>query len=570
MRVIVLFLVLAVAPAFAGEDDRRILLPAGTDLVANADLEKAADGFAAGFRAYRSEGGMRLEYGPHGIGGGRGVLFAGPATVTGPVKPSGISCTITKLPAGEPVEVTAWLRLDGFAGTCEVWARCDSAEGMQRHDGAFSNSTLAGYDLTGHTYWSPITIRVTPDAKTRRVMLGVLAGGSGQVTVHSIHARVRKKAPKPMVAKTTATGPGLYRAEGRTIVLSSAKDASVRVLIPVPILWRDQVPIDFRAWTEPAGHVEKVALRRTKLGFHYACVTLSKLPRGNSVRFFWAGHVLVLPHQPSPVPAGVELPLTDVPDDVKPWLAGTWCCDTDDPALIKVAEEVRKAGNTADVVVPATLHRMRAIYGASKGRVKNLTASEALTKRGSCTSCANLGAALLRAHGIPARIIAGYPTWSGPLQTHYVVEYWLPKGGWRLMESTMCKDDRPGWEQIEVAMVSPEDEAKERAGRRFSAAGGVPWLSLTEYPDAKGKLTGTVRLMGDMPDRMYCDHRAVTVAVFDGPKGGDWAKAAAKLAARWRTRVEKAVKDPAATAGLAPCPGTDEAKTLESLLTILD
>ena len=483
MRSIALILVLAVAPAFAGEGDRRILLRSGTDLVSNADLEKAADGFAAGFRAYRSEGGMRIEYGPHGIDGSRGVLFAGPATVGGPVKPSGISCTITKLRAGEAVEVTAWLRLDDFSGTCEVWARCDGADGMQRHDGALSNSTLAGYSLTGTTHWAPVTVRVTPDAETKRVMLGVLAGGSGRVSVHSIHARIRKDAPKPMQAKTTATGPGLYRAEGRNIVLSSVKDGSVRVLIPVPILWRDQVPIDFRAWTEPEGHVEKVALRRTELGFHYAEVTLSKLPRGNSVRFLWAGHVLVLPHRPSTVPAGVELPLTDVPDDVKPWLAGSWCCDTDDPALIEVAESIRKAGTTADVVVPATLRRMRAIYRAAKDRVKNLTASEALTKRGSCTSCANLGAALLRAHGIPARIIAGYPTWSGPLQTHYVVEYWLPKGGWRLLESTMCKDDRPGWEQIEVAMVRPEDEAKERAGRRFNAA--VQWpVGRVESADA--------------------------------------------------------------------------------------
>ena len=234
MRSIALILVLAVAPAFAGEDDRRILLPAGTDLVSNADLEKAADGFAAGFGAYRSEGGMRLEYGPHGIGGSRGVLFAGPATVTSPVKPSGVSCTLTSPKAGETIEITAWLRLDTFAGTCEVWARCDDADGMQSRDGAFSNSTLAGYDLTGNTHWSPVTIRVTPDAETKRVMLGVLAGGSGRVSVHSIHARVRKDAPKPIQANTTATGPGLYRAEGRTIVLSSAKDGSVRVLIPVP------------------------------------------------------------------------------------------------------------------------------------------------------------------------------------------------------------------------------------------------------------------------------------------------------------------------------------------------
>ena len=92
-------------------------------------------------------------------------------------------------------------------------------------------------------------------------------------------------------------------------------------------------------------------------------------------------------------------------------------------------------GNVSRPSHPAMLARMRLIYRNASGRVDALTATEALTKRGSCTSCANLGAALLRAQGIPARIVAGYPTWCGALQTHYVVEYWLPQGGWRLLES---------------------------------------------------------------------------------------------------------------------------------------
>ncbi|MEN8151843.1 MAG: transglutaminase-like domain-containing protein, partial [Planctomycetota bacterium] len=445
----------------------------------------------------------------------------------------------------------------------------------QRREGAFENSALRGYDLTGTSRWSPVTVRVTPDEATKVVHVGVLAGGTGSILVHSIHARAPKATAtptptrKPRPAKPKL-GPGLYRAEGRYIVLSSTDDSSVRTYIPVPILWRDQVPIDFSAWTEPAGHVKSVKLRRTEHGFHYAQVTLAKLPRGNSVRFNWAGHVLVLPHRPSPIPTGVDLPLTKVPDDVKSWLAPTWCCDTTDPEIRKVAQEIRKAGKTADVVVPATLARMREIYRAAKGRVSNLTASEALTKRGSCTSCANLGAALFRAHGIPARIIAGYPTWSGPLQTHYVVEYWLPKGGWRLMESTMCRDDRPGWEQIEVAMVRIEDEAKAVAGRRFSAAGGVPWLSLTEYPDARGKPFGPVRLMGDMPDKRACDHRAVVVAVFPERSDEVWAEAAAKLAARWRARTAKAATSSSTVKGLAPRPGTEEAGNLEALLSALE
>jgi len=570
VAVLSFLLLVSTVSVSAGDGERKPLRPGGKALASNPDLSAEKDGGPKDWLLYRPAGGMTATWGDYGIGGGKGIRFAPPRKPVAPLRPAGVSRPLRKFTAGETIEVTAWLRLDEFRGTCVVWARCDSESGMQRYDGSFLNSDLLGYRLAGSSIWSPVTVRVTPNEKTKVVMIGVLAGGTGTVSVDSIHARVRARPSKPVAGGggRKVLGPGLYRAEGRYLVAASKDKASVRVLIPVPILWRDQVPLDFRAWTEPGGHVARVRLKKTGHGFHYAEVMLTNLPRGQDLRFEWAGNVLVLPHRASPVPKDVSLPLGDVPGDVKPWLVPTWCCDWKDPEIGKVAAEIREAGSTADVVVPATLRRMKAIFGSSKGRVTNLTASQALTRRGSCTSCANLGAALLRANGIPARIIAGYPTWSGPLQTHYVVEYWLPDGGWRLLESTLCRDDRPGWEQIEVAMVRPGDEAEDRAGRRVSAAGGVPYLSLTEYPDAKGKPFALVRLIGDMPERKYSDHRAVAVIVLEA-SDAEWAAAAKTLSARWTALTQAAVEKPAAIAGLAPRPGTTDAKSLPDLLESL-
>jgi len=570
--VIALVLLVAAAPAGAGDGDRRPLMPAGKSLASNPELTEGGDGTPSGWTLYRAPGGMTVEWGDHGIGVGRGVRFSPPKKPAPSLKPAGISRRLTTFTAGETIEVTAWIRLDDFVGTCVVWARCDAADGMQRYEGSFENSGLAGYRLAGSSVWSPVTVRVTPNGKTNAVTVGVLAGGRGVVAVDSIHVRVRGKTPPATgtaPAKKVELGPGLYRAEGRYLVAAMVDKASVRVLIPVPILWRDQIPLDFAAWTEPAGHVASVGLKKTEHGFHYAEVKLRNLPKGQKVRFLWAGNVLVLPHRPTPVPKGVALPIAKVPADVKPWLGSTWCCDTSTPALAAAAAEILEAAKTADAVIPATLTKMKAIYRAAKGRVVNLTATEALTKRGSCTSCANLGAALLRANGIPARIIAGYPTWSGPLQTHYVVEYWLPKGGWRLMESTLCRDDRPGWEQIEVAMVRPEDEAEETAGRRVSAAGGVPWLSLTEYPDQRGKAYGPVRLLGDMPNKKYCDHRAVVVAVFKASDDA-WAAAAKSLSSRWREMTKQATRTPDSATRMSPKPGVRESTSLAELRAALE
>lgn len=550
---------LSVAPAGAGEDPRLPILPVGEELAPNPGLEEGNGDRPAGWGLFRPAGAMRVEWGDFGIAGSKGLRFTG--LKEGKPKRAGLSHAMAEPEAGRTITVTAWVRLTGFSGELIVWARCDGAKGPRRHAGAFENSVLAGYRPSGTTIWSPVTVRVTPDEETTRVMFGVLVAGTGRVEIDEIHATVR---PVPKTPARSATGPGLYRVEGRYYAWATTAVPKLRVHIPVPILWRDQIPIDFGVRTEPAGHAKVAKLIRTKQGFHIAEVVIADIPKGKSLKFFWEGHVLVLPHAPSPVPKGVTLPVAKVPEEIAKWLDPTWCCDTKDPAIRKVADEIAAAGKTADVVVPRTLMRMKEIFRGAKGHVSALTASQALTKRGSCTSCANLGAALLRANGIPARIIAGYPTWSGPLQTHYVVEYWLPQGGWRLMESTLCRDDRPGWEQIEVAMVLPNDEEEKWAGRRCGAAGGVPYRSLTEYPDAKG-LSVPAYLVGDMPGKPGCDHRAVTVKVYPADDEG-WARAERSLGARWRKRTDAAVKDSGTIGDLAPKKTAASAKSLTELM----
>jgi hypothetical protein len=77
-------------------------------------------------------------------------------------------------------------------------------------------------------------------------------------------------------------------------------------------------------------------------------------------------------------------------------------------------------------IIAVTQERAGTIFFNAQRRAKDLTAVEALEGRGSCTSCAKLVAALLRACNIPARVVAGYPSWTGPLQAHYIVEAYVP------------------------------------------------------------------------------------------------------------------------------------------------
>ncbi|MHC5036113.1 MAG: transglutaminase-like domain-containing protein [Planctomycetota bacterium] len=562
---------LSLAAGFAqepGKEKRVPILPKGKDLAANPGFELGEAGRPSGWILAQPPGGMKAEWGAFGIEGSQGMQFTGPKDVSAKARPAGITQILRDLEPGRTVVVTVWLRLTSFRGLCLVWARCDGKDGPERREGAFQNSTGAGYDLQGSTIWSPVTVMVTPGEKTAGLIIGILVRGIGTVAVDEVHAFARE-APaesRPARGRPPKAGPGLYRAEG-WYVLKDAKGADrMKVWIPVPILWRDQIPLTFRAWTDPEGHIQSISLIRRSNGFHFAEIVLGELTKAGELRFRWESHVLALPHMETPIPKGIALPLNEVPAEVKGWLAPSWCCDAAHPEVLKIAEAIRKSGSTADVLVPATLKRMQSIFRGAKGRVTALTAVQALTKRGSCTSCANLGAALLRALGIPARVIAGYPTWSGPLQTHYVVEYWLPKGGWRLMESTRCLDDRPGYEQIEVAMVLPEDESEAKAKGRVAAAGAVPYLSLTEYPEAKGRESPW--LVGNIPNRPGSDHQAVQIAIFEAAPEV-WETAVKQLKARWRALTGEAVKTAAAFQKLAPVTGLDSVKTLPALLKAL-
>src|SRR5262249_1648568 len=151
-------------------------------------------------------------------------------------------------------------------------------------------------------------------------------------------------------------------------------------------------------------------------------------PEGD-IKVTWTSVVLVAPTDFSAVPKSAEFP-GEWPEEARAWLRPSRSSQSADGRIVAIAKEVR--GESTDVmeVIKRTLERAKRIYAEQSDYCTELDAVQALEKRGSCTSCANLVAALLRAGGVPARILSGYPVWSGPLQTHYIVEAYVPGYGW--------------------------------------------------------------------------------------------------------------------------------------------
>jgi len=157
----------------------------------------------------------------------------------------------------------------------------------------------------------------------------------------------------------------------------------------------------------------------------------------------------------------------DLPNDVaigdfplwsEKWLESTKAVQSDS-FLIRLKAKLlnRKCDNIlclADKIVKCTsAHKLRHIlWGLTKFNplnidsywTKYLDAKSSLIFGGSCTGRANLGTALFRANGIPARVIHVMPTWPGVVidndfwfDMHYISEYYLPSYDWLFAETTI-------------------------------------------------------------------------------------------------------------------------------------
>jgi hypothetical protein len=298
------------------------------------------------------------------------------------------------------------------------------------------------------------------------------------------------------------------------------------VLIPLPLAYRDQSPLSYELRVMPPASVIAIEIDRDGPQNAVLKVKLAGGRRG-SVKITFRSVLLIAPSDFTSVPRTAPFPHT-WPEEVMPWLAATWCADSDHERIQAMAADIQ--AETKDVL--ETIRRVQGATGTvfrlAQGRGESLTAVEALDKQGSCTSCANLVAAVLRACGLPARIVAGYPSWSGPLQTHYIVEAYIPEYGWYPIESTMGRSPWPNFQQALVAIIPPGYENHSRAGARVGVAGGVPYLSLTELPDNDGSCIA----VGAIEGARGCDHHCKAICGLEGASE-QWKFAAAEARTKW-------------------------------------
>jgi transglutaminase-like putative cysteine protease len=455
---------------------------------------------------------------------------------------------------GKRVRLRAAVRVvSGSGNQAMLWFRVDRRAG----DGFFDN--MADRPIKS-AEWKQYEIvgDVADDAET--MTFGLILFGGGSAAFDDVLLEVVDKSIA-VTGKNRTGAPGLTEVICAQTITADEKATDFSLVFPLPLAYRDQAPLTYRLDVDPpatAGSAEIVAgpgeNRLLKL-------TLRDLGKHRKVTVEYHSLVLVAPTSFARVPKSAKFP-AKWPAEVQPWLASSWCVDCDNERVKKLASEIRGESDDVMAVVNNVVDRAKTVFGAAKGRVNNLTAVEALDKQGSCTSCANLVAALLRGAGVPARVLSGYPLWTGPLQTHYIVEAYVPGYGWYPIESTQCRVPWPNHGQVNVSIVPVEHETRAIAGKRRAAAGGVPFQSLTEY---EGEVKN-VRVVGTL--KPYCDHECRLIREMSAADA-EWAEALAWAKPRWASWLKSKPKLAEGKLSFGPAADDVKAKSLAELRAAL-
>jgi transglutaminase-like putative cysteine protease len=326
--------------------------------------------------------------------------------------------------------------------------------------------------------WTLVSAAYVLPASASELELTLSNDGSADVVVADVHLVAGE--PAKGLAKDLR-GPGVIRASAATAV-KPGKEAEGTVTFPIPTSYRDQVPLTFDVAVNPPDALVSYRCFQREDELNWMCeVKVHPPAAGASVR--WESLVLVGDRFSPALPAATSV---EVPDEAEPWTHSTGCVQSDDPAVKAKAEELSASWTDLESYVRKVLRFTSTNQGKPGAVFDTLDASKAMECGGSCTSRANLAAALLRARGIPARTVAHLPTWCGPLYEHWLVEYWHPGAGWVWIESTLGQLQPKPYSLVVINVANPEDEdmAFDEALAHSYVARGAPFLAVHWISDA--------------------------------------------------------------------------------------
>ncbi len=245
---------------------------------------------------------------------------------------------------------------------------------------------------------------------------------------------------------------GLCGGRGAATVKLTGR-AVVTLQLPLPQRTAGQVPLVLGVVATPAAALRSLALRATDLGTALVATVQDKV--GTEVTIAWNA-VVLLAERPEPASA----------EAAAPFRAATECAQADDAAIAALAARLAP-GDAAPTALAQALQRwLPQLARRKRPATMDALALLASGNHGICTMNANLGVALLRQRGVPARSLAVLPTNGQRLEMHRIVE-WFADGRWHRFDPSLVHADVPmrASQSLVVAITSIGDEERAEAPR---------------------------------------------------------------------------------------------------------
>jgi len=186
----------------------------------------------------------------------------------------------------------------------------------------------------------------------------------------------------------------------------------------------------------------------------------ARLLNTGSTQIDWTSWVLVKENSYPDFPTYVPIPTPDqLPESVRQWLDTTDCCQVSAPIVHQIADSLRDTTTNLVKVAQDICNYCYSIPAALPHQPWGFDAVYALKWGNSCTGHAHAAAALLRACGIPARVLLNMPTWYPQnYDMHWIVDYYVPEYGWVRMETSGGQNRCPPQDELIVRACQPGDE----------------------------------------------------------------------------------------------------------------
>jgi len=309
---------------------------------------------------------------------------------------------------------------------------------------------LQAASARGNSDWQARTLHLAIPEKTARLFVRGGIHGKGTAWFDELSLKLSEKTVRPTSGLVVfAEMEGAYSARSKV----AAERATATLSLPGP--FEGQMPVEYEVWSRPDGKIRQWAILAEGEN-RFVKITLKPLKRGENVALQWRCRLL-LRERGEMFGLGVSrMPLSEkVPPALRAYLRpakGIELASDEVRAAVK-ALKISDPGDFRSVIaaVSALLkEHLKFAGGTNQGAAQSLRNGKAV-----CTGYANVACALLRAKGIPTRILANTITGTSA-QEHYIVECHLPRYGWVRYESTQRRFPVPDTGHIIVRVVQPD------------------------------------------------------------------------------------------------------------------